>query len=167
MRVISSGIVNGEIQDQYGKRGTQFNEYGVPSCSLPFEVLDAPEGTRSFAIILEDKDAIPVTNGFPWIHWVACNIRRTRVSENESQGTPDFVQGLNSYTSLQGGSLPKEACCCYCGMGAPDCPHLYELHVFALDTVLPLCQGFWMNELWKAMKGHILDSDTLEGLYKN
>lgn len=165
MKVISSGIVDGVIQDKYGKRGTQTNPYGVITYSLPFEILDSPPGTHSYAIVLEDKDAVPVTKGFPWIHWTACNIQKTAVAENESQNNPAFVQGLNSWTSVQGGSLPSEECCCYGGMGAPDRPHIYELHVFALDTMLALPNGFWMNELYRAMEGHILECATLKGRY--
>lgn len=165
MRIISSGIQNGRILDQYGKRGTQKNAYGVPTYSLPFTILDAPQGTKSFAIVLEDKDAIPVTGGFAWIHWTACNITRSEIRENESQTSDDFVQGLNSWPSIQGGSLPQEDCCCYGGMGAPDRPHIYELHVFALECILDLEKGFWANELYRAMDGHILESSTLKGQY--
>lgn len=165
MRVISDGIQNGKILDKYGKRGSQKNAAGVTTYSLPFTILDTPQGTKSFAIVLEDKDAIPVTGGFSWIHWTACNITKTEVKENESQISKDFVQGLNSWTSIQGGSLPAEECCCYGGMGAPDRPHIYELHVFALDCILDLQEGFWANALYHAMDGHILESFTLKGQY--
>ena len=63
MKVISHGIINGIIEDKYGKRGT-LNENGMPIYSLPFEILDAPQGTKSFALLLEDKDAFPVSGGF-------------------------------------------------------------------------------------------------------
>ena len=103
MNVTSSGIVNGVIQPQYGGHGTQFNENGIPTYSLPFTVEDAPQGTVSVAIVLEDKDAYPVTGGFAWIHWLAANITRFEIKENESQTADDFVQGRNSWTSIQGG----------------------------------------------------------------
>lgn len=167
MKVISSGIVDGVILDQYGKRGTIFTQDGYPAYSLPFEVIDAPEGTKSFAIMLEDKDAVPVTQGFSWIHWVACNIKTNKVEKNASLNQPDFIQGLNSWTSAQGGNVPREKACGYGGMGAPDRPHIYELHVYALDTELPLKHGFWMNEMYRAMEGHILESFTLKGRYDN
>ena len=167
MKVISSGIVDGVIQDPYGSRGSQFSEEGICTYSLPFEILDAPAGTKSFAIILEDKDAIPVTRGFSWIHWTACNIQTTRVEANASAQHPDFVQGLNSWPSMQGGSQALERSCCYGGMSPPDRPHTYELHVFALDALLPLQDGYWVNELWWALDGHILARDTLKGIYRN
>ena len=167
MKVISSGIINGIIDKKYGKYGTQFNENGVPTYSLPFEIIEAPQETKSFAVVLEDKDAYPISGGFSWIHWTAANITKTKVLDNESQSATDFIQGLNSWTSMQGGQQSKELSRYYGGMAPPDQPHLYELHVFALDTLLDLDDGFLMNHLYKAMDGHILAQYTLKGLYDN
>ena len=116
MKVISHGIVNGIIEDRFGKHGEQHNENGVPSYSLPLEILEAPEGTKSFALFLEDKDACPISGGFSWIHWVAANITRTKLEENDSQANADFVQGLNSWVSIQGGQQHPELSACYGGM---------------------------------------------------
>ncbi|MEG0835785.1 MAG: YbhB/YbcL family Raf kinase inhibitor-like protein, partial [Christensenellaceae bacterium] len=77
MKVYSSGMVDGVFDDKYGKRGTQFNEGGIPTCSIPVRMEDAPAGTVSYALVLEDKDAYPVSGGFAWIHWLAANITRT------------------------------------------------------------------------------------------
>ena len=52
-------------------------------------------------------------------------------------------------------------------MAPPNAPHLYETHVYALDTLLDLKPGFYMNELYHAMDGHILDCFTLKGEYSN
>lgn len=52
-------------------------------------------------------------------------------------------------------------------MGPPDKPHTYEIHVYALDTLLNLKNGFYLNELYDAMEGHILDDFTLKGIYRN
>ena len=103
MNVTSSGIINGIIQPQYGGRGTQFNENHIPTFSLPFKVENVPEKTVSLAIVLEDKDAYPVTSGFTWIHWLAANITRFEIRDNESQTATDFVQGRNSCTSILAG----------------------------------------------------------------
>lgn len=59
---------------------------------------NAPQETVSVAIVLEDKDAYPVTGGFAWIHWLAANITRFEIKENENQTADDFVQGQNSWT---------------------------------------------------------------------
>ena len=165
MFVTSTGIVNGMIQDQFGGRGTQFNENGVPTYSLPLKIENAPEGTRSFALVLEDKDAYPVTGGFAWIHWLAANITRHELKENESQTAKDFVQGCNSWTSIQGNNQSKELSSFYGGMTPPDQAHTYELHIFALDKLLYLTAGFYLNELYREMDGHILEEFTLKGVY--
>lgn len=165
MFVTSAGIINGMIQNRFGGRGTQFNENGVPTYSLPIKIENAPEGTRSFALVLEDKDAYPVTGGFVWIHWLAANITRNELQENESQTATDFIQGCNSWTSIQGNHQSKELSCFYGGMTPPDHAHTYELHIFALDTLLDLSAGFYLNELYRKMDGHILDEYNLKGVY--
>lgn len=167
MLVTSTAIKDGVIDAKYGKFGEHFNENGMPTYSLPFQIENAPEGTVSYAIVLEDKDAYPVSGGFVWIHWTAANITRSELFENESQTASDFVQGVNSWTSLQGGQQSKELSSFYGGMSPPDAPHLYELHVFALDTKLDLDNGFYLNDLYKKMDGHILAQYTLKGLYHN
>ncbi|MEG2750175.1 MAG: YbhB/YbcL family Raf kinase inhibitor-like protein [Anaerorhabdus sp.] len=167
MKITSTGIIEGIINDEYGVRGTQVNEYGIPSYSLPFKIEEAPKNTKSYAIVLEDKDAYPVSGGFVWIHWLAANIKKDEVQSNESISTKEFIQGTNSWTSIQGGQISKEAASYYGGMMPPDQPHLYELHVYALDIELDLQNGFYLNELHHAMNGHILDTATLKGIYKN
>lgn len=117
MKVTSTGVKNGIISEEYGGRGNQFNENGVPNYSLPFQVEGAPEGTVSLALVLEDKDACPVTGFF------------------------------------------------YSGMTPPDKDHVYELHIFALDCMLELENGFWLNELYQKMEGHILATDVCKGVY--
>lgn len=152
MIVTSTGIVNGTILDQYGKRGTQFLN-SMPTYSLPFVIEGAPPQTESYAFILEDEDAIPVS-GFSWIHWLGANLKRTRVEENESLEEADFLQGKNSW----GVNL-------YGGMAPPNAPHQYDLHVYALDCTLDLTDGFSVEALRKAMQGHILAEYTLSGQY--
>ena len=167
MNVTSSGIIGGVIGSQYGGHGTQFNENGIPTYSLPFTVENAPQKTVSLAIVLEDKDAYPVTGGFAWIHWLAANITRFEIKENESQTADDFVQGRNSWTSIQGNEQSAELSSYYGGMTPPDKPHIYELHVYALDKMLDLEPGFLLNELYHQMDGHILEQSTLKGIYEN
>ena len=167
MNVTSSGIADGVIDAKYGKYGTQFNENGMPTFSLPFKIENAPENTMSYAVVLEDKDAYPVSGGFAWIHWTAANITRTEIMENESRSAVDFVQGVNSWTSVQGGQQSRELSSYYGGMMPPDAPHVYELHVYALDSVMDLENGFYMNDLYKKMDGHILAQYTLKGIYNN
>lgn len=130
------------------------------------KIEDAPQGTRSFAIVMEDKDAVPVC-GFSWIHWLVANLTRDELLAGESQTATDFIQGVNSWISIQGDNQSIEASSYYGGMAPPNAPHLYETHVYALDTLLDLKPGFYMNELYHAMDGHILDCFTLKGEYSN
>ncbi len=167
MKITSEAIVDGYFTDEYGKHGTQFNENGMPTCSIPFSITNAPEEAVSYAIVFEDKDAYPVSGGFVWIHWLAANITRTDIAANESQAATDFVQGVNSWTSIQGGRQSAQLSSFYGGMCPPDAPHLYELQVYALDTLLDLHDGFLLNELYHAMDGHILEQGTLKGYYSN
>ena len=166
MIVTSTGIINGIIQNQYGGHGKHFNENGIPTFSLPIKIKDAPKGTVSFAIVLEDKDSYPVTQGFVWIHWLVANLTRNELIDNESQTANDFIQGSNSWTSIQGNQQSKELSSYYGGMTPPDKAHLYEIHVFALDKLLNLQNGFLLNELYHEMNGHILSKYTLKGTYE-
>lgn len=167
MRVTSAGIdANGVIADKFGKRGEK-NAHGMPIFSLPLSIENAPKGTVSYAIMLEDKDAYPVSGGFSWVHWTLANLTRTELAENESQTAKDFVQGVNSWISMQGGQQSPEASSFYGGMAPPNAPHVYEIHVYALDTMLNLSNGFYMNEMYNAMEGHVLESVTIKGSYSN
>lgn len=165
MIVTSTGIINGFISKKYGGYGTQFNENNVPSYSLPFKIEKAPENTSSFAFVLEDKDAYPVV-GFTWIHWLGANLKKSEVKENESQTATDFIQGANSWISVQGNQQDREQASYYGGMTPPDKVHTYELHIFALDKVLDLKRGFYLNELYEKMDGHILEEAVLKGIYE-
>ena len=155
MKVISNGIHNGYFDDCYGKFGTQFKN-DMPTFSIPFMIQDAPKETRSFAVVLDDSDAIPVA-GFVWIHWLVANLKQTDISDNISiADSVDFVQGQNSW----GENL-------YGGMAPPNCTHVYDLKVYALDSELPLQDGFTYDELMSAMTGHVLSEATLSGKYRH
>lgn len=166
MKLSSTAIVNGFYQDHFGKRGLQFSPNGMPTFSPQILIENAPENTQYFALFLEDRDAIPVS-GFSWIHWVAANIEKTgsktEILENISINAP-FVQGTNSWSGKLGG-LSREEATGYGGMAPPDRPHTYDLYIYALDKRLDLKSGFYANELFKAMDGHILASAKLSAAY--
>lgn len=161
MKIRSEAMNGGEIPARFGKYGTEKNSYGIPSISIPFTIEDAPEGTKSYALVLDDADAVPVC-GFVWIHWIAANIKKTEIPENDSQNA-DYVQGTNSWLQTYG----KAGAVGYGGMTPPDAPHTYTLRVYALDTVLDLKEGFFLNELLHGMKGHVLGTAEAEGFYQN
>ena len=161
MKIISSAMNGGQIPEKYGKYGDVKNDCDIPVLSVPFTVDDAPEGTVSYALVLDDVDAVPVC-GFVWIHWIAADIMDPEVHEGASMNA-GFPQGVNSLV----GSLGKDKAVGYGGMAPPDAPHTYTLRVYALDCKLGLKDGFFYNELVHAMKGHILDEACVEGIYYN
>lgn len=155
MKVTSTGIEKGIIQDKYGKFGKDFIS-DMPSFSLPFEILDYPKETVSFAVVLDDKDSVPVC-GFVWVHWLIANLKQDHVVAGESSNiNAEFVQGNNSWNEPL-----------YGGMAPPDRDHIYDLTVFALDTELDVKTGFSLDELETKMEGHILDSFCLKGKYRS
>lgn len=168
--VVTSAAINskGFLSDKYGYNDkTQLDTKGMPITSFPFEIKNAPKGTKSYAVFLEDKDAFPVSKGFSWVHWVAANITTTKVAENASKNKPNFVQGMNSWWSSLGGSRDAKEVSCYGGPAPYDGKvHTYEMHVYALDKTLNLKNGFLMNEMFKQMEGHILDEYTLKFKYQ-
>lgn len=164
MIIESSGIVNGIIDDKYGKRGKQ-KRNGVPSLSLPIKISDAPKGTVTFAVVIDDKDAVEVC-GFTWIHWLVANLKTNELEENASILRNDFIEGVTSEHSAVS-PLSEADATCYVGMAPPDKPHRYDITVYALDTELKLAKGFTYNKLWYAMKEHIIETASITGVYNN
>ena len=106
--------------------------------SPPLKIEEAPEGTKSFALIVDDPDA-PVGT---WVHWVVWNIPADTkdIAENTAPGT----EGLNDF-----GKTP------YGGPCPPSGTHRYFFKLYALDTELDLTDAK-KKDLEKAMDGHIL-----------
>lgn len=169
MKIKSNNVVNGYFTDNIGHRGSHFLKNIMPNYSFHLAWEDLSANTKSLALIFVDHDAIPFC-GFTWIHWLVANIDPTlkELPENAS-ATLNLVEGVNSWSS---GIIPKEyqlsaeEASTYGGCAPPDKDHLYTLEVYALDKKLDLSPGFMMNDLLKAMKGHVLDKATLEALYK-
>lgn len=154
MEVKSEGIINGVILDKYGKRGKK-QRFGMPTLSLPFEIMDAPKDTKSFAVIFDDPDSVKVC-GKVWIHWLIANLHKTRVEEDDSENSFDFLQGRNSWNdNSYGGPCP------------PDAPHKYRLTVYALKQDLDLTGNFSLEHLKEEMKGKVICSATIFGVYDN
>lgn len=120
--------------------------------SPPLEWTPGPEGTRSYVLIMDDPDG---PRG-QWVHWVAWNIRDTKLPENlPKQATiateAGYIsQGRNSYNRLG-----------YCGPCPPGGTHRYFVKIYALDTVLDLGPDSTKRDLLAAMDGHILDDGEL------
>lgn len=154
MKINTDAIVNGLILNKYGKHGSE-KRFGMPILSFPFEISDAPKKAKSFAIIFDDPDSIPMC-GQAWIHWLVANLHKTKVKEDESRTCSDFIQGINSWNQN-----------CYGGPCPPDKPHRYRITAYALSENLDLRGNFLRKQLEDEMKGKILDTAVLYGLYPN
>lgn len=157
-------LSNGLLADEYGKYApTNLMLAGHPIKSFPVKISDIPAGTKSFAIVFFDLDSTPVC-GFAWIHWLAANIPVTlaNLPANASRELADqFIQGKNSNAgSLVNGD--PQIIQGYVGPQPPDKNHDYTLKVYALDEMLPLKNGYWLNDFTHAAKGHILASTTID-----
>lgn len=123
--------------------------------SPPLSWGDPPEGTQSFALIMDDPDAPMGT----WVHWVIYNIPAT------ARALPE---GVPPDADLSDGSRHGRNSWRRLGYGGP-CPpsgtHRYFFKLYALNTVLPLASGATKEELLKAMEGHILTPAELMGRY--
>ena len=104
--------------------------------------------------------------GFCWIHWIACNFPADTalIPENASaSGAVPCVQGSNSdFSPLAGGHTDPRIIHRYAGPYPPDGTHDYTLTVYALDCVLDLEEGYYLNEFRRAARGHVLATSTLE-----
>lgn len=141
MRITSSAFADGEtIPTRYTCDGQDI--------SPPLVITDAPPGTESLTLIVDDPDA-PVGT---WDHWVAFDIAPTvEIPEDVGQiGTA----GTNSWGRT--------------GFGGP-CPpsgvHRYFFKLFALDVTLGLQEGADKAEVMAALEGHVLAEATMIGRY--
>lgn len=117
------------------------------------EMRGAPEGTQSFALVVDDPDS---RNG-AWVHWLVWNIEpRTQYISEDS--VPDgAVQGKSSFSHAKyGGPCPSRG----------DKPHHYRFTLYALDAVLAIPADSDKAALTAAMEGHILGTAVLTGIYE-
>ncbi|MDA2933605.1 YbhB/YbcL family Raf kinase inhibitor-like protein [Acidobacteria bacterium AH-259-D05] len=124
--------------------------------SPPLTWSDAPKGTESLALIVDDPDA-PVGT---WVHWVLYNLP-AKIHALPEGISPDAEladggrHGTNSWGRLgYGGPCP------------PGGTHRYFFKLYALDMVLDLAVGSDKEQLLKAMEGHTLAQTELMGRYR-
>jgi Raf kinase inhibitor-like YbhB/YbcL family protein len=116
---------------------------------------DAPEGTKSFAVICHDPDAPLIKPGtYGFVHWVLSGIPGSAAALAE--GTGEYVQGVNDFGNAgYGGPMPPE------GHGT----HHYFFWLLALDAEPDLPSGLTMWELLERVEPHVIGMNRLVGTY--
>jgi Raf kinase inhibitor-like YbhB/YbcL family protein len=131
---------NGHIPSKYTCEGENINP--------PLKVENIPDATKTLALIVEDPDAAKGV----FDHWILWNISP---DEAIAEGSKPGISGTNSFGKTgYGGPCP------------PSGEHRYFFRVYALDDVLGLLAGSKKEELLDAMKGHVLASAELMGVYQ-
>ena len=124
--------------------------------SPPLSWSGAPEGTKNFALIVDDPDAPAGT----WVHWVLYNLPADAKELPEGMAKQEqlpsgALQGRNDFHKIgYGGPCPP-----------PGTPHRYFFKLYALDTKLDLKAGAGKADVERAMKGHVLAQAELVGKY--
>ncbi len=124
--------------------------------SPPLKWEDAPAGTESFALIVEDPDAPSGT----FVHWVIFNLPKgdsgTPADLPKTPSLPDGgMQGTNSF-----GVVGYRGPCPPAGT-----PHHYHFILFALDSKLDADSSEDAGSLRSAMSGHIKATTELVGTF--
>jgi len=152
LTLTSSAFENGSaIPSQYTCEGDDV--------SPPLAWDNVPDGTKSFALIVDDPDAPdPKAPKIVWVHWVLYNlpVDTRQLDEGVSpSGLPRGAQtGLTDFKhSSYGGPCP------------PVGRHRYFHKLYALDTTLTL-KAPNKAQLEAAMKGHVLAEAELIGTYQ-
>lgn len=116
----------------------------------PLKVSDPPDGTRSFAVIMDDPDAPKGT----FTHWLAYDIPASKTKlQAEGGKTLQNSFGREGY----GGPCPPP------GHGA----HRYFFTVYAVDVPSLGFKGDSRKDLEHALKAHTLGTARLMGQYEH
>ena len=150
LRLTSPAIASGAtIADDYACAGAD------RSPALAWS--DAPQSTKSFALIVDDPDAPSGT----FVHWVAYNIpaRVTSLPAGVPQTAEIAGGGTNGINSFE-----------HIGYNGP-CPppgkmHHYRFHLFALDSTLTPGDQADAAAVQSAMRGHVVATAELAGTFE-
>ncbi len=133
------------IPEKYTCEGDNVNPF--------LELKNAPQGARSFALVVDDPDA---TGGVTWNHWLVWNIPAGTQYIEEDTVPHGAVEGKTSFGSNRwGGPCPPKG----------SKPHRYRFKLYALDALLELPPETGKAGLEEAMKGHILERAELVGIF--
>lgn len=133
---------------------------GDRALSPALSIMNAPAGTQSFALIVEDPDIPGVAKQSlgtdVFVHWVLFNIPADTTELVE--GTTVGVRGSHTRDGLG-----------YIGPCPPPeyepTEHRYIFRLLALDTALGVAEGAKKEEVLAAASGHVLGEAILIGRY--
>ena len=153
--------------------------YKDENVSPSLNIHGIPDGTRTFALIMDDPDAMEPA-GKIWVHWIFWNYMISGATQKlVKHGDEDNVLGLGI---AEGASPqnPKEGKFLgmmavegvtdfgkvgYGGPAPPDKRHTYVFKLYALDSKLNLPASSTKAELLEAMEGRIIEQTQLTGTY--
>jgi len=126
--------------------------------SPPLEWTGAPEGTRSFALIVDDPDAPdPQAPRTVWAHWLLYDL---------PAGTSVLAEGLRDVPAGTHEGLNDWKRTGYGGPCPPIGRHRYFHKLFALDALLGNLGQPTRLVLLDALQGHVLAQAELIGTYQ-
>lgn len=160
-RIMSPELVDGSMLPQ------QFScAAGTEAVSPPLQWMNAPRGTRSFALIVHDTEPRPQKRLDDILHWMVWNIPApaTRFPQGVPSNTADLPDGSHQTNGNpgQGGITGYRPPCPPQNVALP---HHYVFDLFALDTKVDLPETATRADLMKEMDGHILGHDSLVVLF--
>lgn len=130
--------------------------------SPPLTWSDLPEGTVTVAVICDDPD---VGRDASWVHWLIYDIPALAPGLPEGlPRTPRLSHPLNAKqgrTSWRGDNIGWQGPAPPPGTG----DHRYTFTIYALDAPTGLPAGVDRVALRKAMRGKVISTATLIGLY--
>ncbi|MFP3974810.1 MAG: YbhB/YbcL family Raf kinase inhibitor-like protein [Chloroflexota bacterium] len=141
-----------------GERIPEVYTFMGEGLSPPLAWSDPPEGTKSFAMIVDDLDE-PLTGMNVWVLFnMPAHLRELPSSLcHRSRFGEGIIQGVNDHGRF--------------GYGAPcpttGPPHRYRFHLYALDTYLDMEATASREQVLDALEGHILAKGQLVGACGN
>ena len=136
-----------------------YNAAGGENKSIPVSWTGAPEGTKSFVLLIYDIH--PVAHD--WVHWLVTDIS-TDVNgiEDGASGTVKMPAGVKELKNTSG-ELGYDGPCPPVGSGK----HEYKVILYAMNT-----EHFEVKEpisyaaIKKALEGNVLEMAEIQGFYE-